>query len=134
MPEPVIYIRGTPGLLDSDRVSPSASVLRDLRAVASLSDEQITAIRQRLSEVPGFLDPKTLATTVETIVAEQETVRAIQRVLRNVAPDDVEGFIKFLEKPTEGGGLEEPVLKRLRSILPVLVQPYPALLLSLIHI
>ncbi len=128
MPEPVIYIRGF--RLPSDSASADSSMLADLKAVSTLSDDETKTLRQRLSQVKGFLDPKALAAEVRRAVKVEGTARSVQTTLQYLEPKDTKRFVKWLAergKQEKDFPLSEAELARLGEILPNLIQPYPAL-------
>lgn len=104
-------------------------MLADLKEVASLSDTDVKALSQRLTDAKGFLDPKTLAATIRQVVREEDTAQSVQRTLRNLEPDDVEPLLKVLSdrKQKKDLSLEQGVLDKLGQVLPKLIQAYPAL-------
>lgn len=129
MPDPVIYIRGLPPGIDSTSAADS-SMLADLKAVATLSDDESKTLRERLSQVKGFLDPKTLAAEVRRVVKVEGTARSVQRALQNLNPKHIKRLVKSLAergKKEKDFPLDEAEFVRLGKILPNLIQPYPAL-------
>ncbi len=129
MPEPVIYIRGLHLPLDSTSAADSA-MLTDLKAVSTLSDDETNTLRERLSQVKGFLDPKALAAEVRRTIKVEGTARSVQTTLQNLEPKDTKRLVERLGergKQEDGFPLSEAELAKLREILPNLIQPYPAL-------
>ncbi len=127
MPEPVIYVRGLP--LPSDGAGDS-SMLADLKNVSTLSDEESNTLRERLSRVKGFLDPKALAAEVRRTIKVEETARSVQSALQNLKPKDTKRWVESLAergKQEKDFPLNEAELARLGEILSNLIQPYPAL-------
>ena len=125
MSEPVIYIRGLRPPSDSD-----PSMLADLKAVSTLSDDEANTLRERLSRVKGFLDPKTLAAEVRRVIKVEGTARSVQTTLQNLDPKDTKRLVENLAergKQEKDFLLNKAELARLGEILPNLIQPYPAL-------
>lgn len=128
MPEPVIYVRGFRPPFDSSGAD--SSMLADLKAVSTLSDSESNALRERLSQVKGFLDPKALAAEVRRTIKVEETARSVQTTLQNLEPKDTKPLVKGLAergKQEKDFPLSEAELARLGEILPNVIQPYPAL-------
>ena len=130
MPEPVIYIRGglrSPGDLAS---TADPGIMAHLKAVSTLSADETKALHERLSQTKGFLDPRALAAEVRRTVKVEETALSVLTTLQNLGPEDTKGLVEGLavrgekEKDFPLGKTE---LTRLSEILPVLIQPYPAL-------
>jgi hypothetical protein len=126
MPEPIIYIRGSPSRLVGFADNPDA--LADLGAVAGLSLDQVTEIHDRLARATGFLGPRALAAAIRDLIPDDNSVRAVQRVLQNLDPADVKRLLDALSERRKKPDfpLNEDTLTRLGSILPTLVQRYPA--------
>jgi len=128
MAETVIYIRGIhprpERLIDDERF------INDLRAVASLSDDQVNALRQKLSEAEGFLSPATLKKSVREFIQKPDTLNALHRIVRSLKPKDAEQVLKDLDQKGKEGKpqFDTDVLDRVKNILTKLVQPYPALI------
>ena len=125
MSEPVIYIRGLRPPSDSD-----PSMLADLKAVSTLSNDEANTLRARLSRVKGFLDPKTLAAEVRRVIKVEGTARSVQTALQNLEPKDTRRFVENLAKRGKQEKdflLNKAELARLGEILPNLIQAYPAL-------
>lgn len=128
MPDPVIYVRGFPLGLGGPSEA-HHTMLEDLKAVSGLADAQVEAIRKRLLETKGFLSTPRLLALIRDVVNDENTARSVQRAVRNLAPSEVESFLKNL---SGGDGdkrprLEKDILDELRKKLPRLIQPYPAL-------
>jgi len=128
MPEPVLYMRGFPSPFTGPSPA-SPAMLQDLQAVAGLSEDQVSAIRKRLTEAVGFLGPKALLDLLRELLPEEATARSVQRTVRNLDPDDVEPLLKTLAqpRPDEESTLDQAAVTGLRQILPRLIRPYPAL-------
>ena len=128
MPDPVFYIRGI-AVPPVDNFASSPEALADLKLVATLSDDLVSKLRDRLSAAEGFLDPKKLAATVRSLIKSESTALAVHRTLQSLAPSDVEQLVKALaqrQQEEEDVPLDESELGRLRKVLPALVQPCPA--------
>ena len=129
MSEPVIYFRGFPTSLLG--LAADSDALADLKLIANLPEERVDALRQRVLEARGFLDPKALTAIIHEVVRDENAAGSIQRALRNVSPENVKQLLSALsEKHREKKEfpLDEGNLERLRQILPRLIQPYPALM------
>ena len=127
MPEPVIYIRGLPPL---SAPAADSGMMADLKAVSTLSDDETNTLRERLSRVKGFLDPKALAAEVRRTIKVEGTARSVQTALRNLEPKDTKRLVESLAergRQEKDFPLNEAELARLGEILPNLIQPYPAL-------
>lgn len=125
MSESVIYIRGLRPPSDSD-----LSMLADLKAVSTLSDDETNTLRERLSQVKGFLDPKTLAAEIRRTIKVEGTARSVQTTLQNLEPKDTKRLVENLAergKQEKDFLLNKAELARLGEILPNLIQRYPAL-------
>lgn len=129
MPEPVIYIRGIrPPFVDAASVD--AAMLADLKSVATLGDESVSALRDRLSAAEGFLDPKTLSATLCSVIEDESTALSVQRTMQNLSPSDVERLAEALtqrQEEEEDFLLDKNELDRLHKTLSALVRPYPAM-------
>jgi hypothetical protein len=121
MPEPVFYMRGFG--------DPAASrgMLEDLKAVAGLTDSQVDSIRKRLLDARGFLSHAGLLTVIGNVITDERVAQSVRRAVRNLDSNAVQPFLNSLSAQDEEPRLDEPILKRLREILPCLVQSYPAL-------
>lgn len=128
MPEPVLYIRGLPQA-PIEALATNPAMLEDLQALAGVSDEQVAALRKRLSEAKGFLDPRALRVVVRSVTQDDTTSEAVWKALRHLGPEDVERLLHALSerRGEKDFPLEEAVLDRLRQALPALIQPYPAM-------
>jgi len=105
-------------------------MLADLKAVSTLSDDESNTLRERLSHVKGFLDPKALAAEVRRTIKVEGTARSVQTALRNLEPKDTKRLVESLAergRQEKDFPLNEAELARLGEILPNLIQPYPAL-------
>lgn len=129
MPEPVIYVRGFGGAPRVEALATSSDVLADLTVVAGLSDDDVNALSKRLSEATGFFDPNSLLEAVRGLIGDEGAAQSVRRVLRNLGPKDVRKLLDTLSKrrAEEDFPLDEGTLERLHKLLPVLLQPYPAL-------
>ena len=128
MPGQVLYMRGF-ARPPMDRYAASPGVRDDLKAVAGLSDDQVSAVQEQLSDAKGFLAPKSLLALLREAIGDDGPARSLQRAMRNLGPEDIEPLLKALSQPQpdEESPLEEGVVKRLGEILPRLIQAYPAL-------
>lgn len=105
-------------------------MLADLKAVSTLSDDETNTLRKRLSQVKGFLDPKTLAAEVRRTIKVEGTARSVQTTLQNLEPKDTKRLVENLAergKQEKDFLLNKAELARLGEILPNLIQAYPAL-------
>ena len=129
MPEPVFYARGFQPTFSTD-ADANPRMMADLKAVSTLSDDEVTSLCERLSQVKGFLDPKTLATEVRQVIKVEGTARSVLATLRSLEPEYTKRLVESL---TERGKrdanfpLNEAELDRLGAVLQKLIQPYPAL-------
>ena len=128
MAEPVLFIRGFPQPLFGHPAA-NEELLNDLQAVIGLSDTQLGKLYKHLTEAQGFLDPRSLLTTIQGVVEDSNTAETLRRVLRNIAPSQVERVLTFLEekRKEENFPFDKTQLERLKRILISLIQPYPAL-------
>ncbi len=128
MPEPVIYIRGFRPPVDT--ASADATMLADLKAVSTLTDDETNTLRERLSQFKGFLDPMALADEVQRVIKVGSTARSVQTTVQNLDAKDAKRLVESLAergKQDKDFPLSEVELGRLGAILPKLIQPYPAL-------
>ncbi len=129
MPEPVFYARGFQPTFATD-ADANPRMMADLKAVSTLSEDEVTSLCERLSQVKGFLDPKTLATEIRRVIKVEGTARSVLATLRSLEPEYTRRLVEGL---TERGKhdtnfpLNEAELDRLGEILQKLIQPYPAL-------
>ncbi len=129
MSEPVIYIRGLSPPVDRGSAA-DAQMMADLKAVSTLTDDDTNTLRERLSQVKGFLAPKTLGAEVRRTIKTEGTARSVPTLLQNLEPKDTKRLVESLaerRKQEKDLLLSEAELVRLGEILPNLVQPYPAL-------
>ena len=128
MPEPVVYIRGYQLPL-SGTLTANKEMMNDLKTVASIDDDQVWTISQRLSQAQGFLDPATLLATIREAIDDLNAAEALQRVLRAFTPSDIEQLIQGLEKQKarEDFPFEQENFNRLKKALQELIKPYPGL-------
>ena len=70
MPESIIYLRGFPPPLTEYQIN-FEPMVQDLKAIAGLGDDEVEALRHRLSETEGFLDPKTLLATIREVIGDE---------------------------------------------------------------
>jgi len=129
MPEPVMFIRGFPQSLFDSNPAANKPLVEDMKTIADLSDEQVAAICQRLEEATGFLDPKTLLSTILQAVQDAKVAEAVRGALRNLTPPGVERMVVGLAMGLEDKGFpfDQKTLDRLKHVLGKLIQPYPAL-------
>lgn len=126
MAEPVFYIRGLPqALFEATPEGP----LNDLKAIIDLSDGLLDKLCKHLSEAQGFLNPKDMLATIQTIVEDSDLAKAVQRVIINVKPSQVGQMVTFLEEKSKDKDppLDQAEFKRLKQILDILIKPYPSL-------
>ncbi len=127
MTEPVLYIRGSTQLLSFETMP--EELLDDLKAIIDLSDEMLAELHKHLTEAEGFLDPRVLLATIQGVVKDQNTTKAVRRVLRNISPSQVERMVTSLDEKSKEKGFpfDQAQLKRLKKILKELIRPYPSL-------
>jgi len=128
MLESVIYFRGFPTSLHG--LAADSDALADFKLVANLPEEKVNALRQRLLEARGFLDPKALTAIVHEVLRDENAAGSIQRALRNLSPENVKQLLSALseqQREQKDFPLDKGDLGRLHQILPTLIQPYPAL-------
>ncbi len=127
MTEPVLYIRGSTQFLSFETIP--EELLDDLTAIIGLSDEMLAELHKHLTEAEGFLDPKALLATIQGVVKDQNTTKAVRRVLRNISPSQVERMVTSLDEKSKEKGFpfDQAKLERLKQILKNLIRPYPAL-------
>lgn len=103
--------------------------LNDLKAIIDLSDEILEKLCKHLSEVQGFLNPKDLLATIQTIVEDSNAAKAAQRIIINVRPFQVGQMVTFLEEKSKEKDFpfDQAQFKRLKQILKNLIRPYPSL-------
>lgn len=126
MPEPIIYIRGLQPPI-ADQLLANPDMIRDLKVIAELSDDKLPLLRQKLFEIGGFLDPKTLLVQIREIVEDPNMAESIRRALRVLTSNDVEPLLISIEKNREEKRslIDQNAIDRLKYILPELIQPYP---------
>lgn len=129
MKEPVFYIRGFPETFSPENPPAKDELIRDLKTINSLSDEDITKLHNNLKEVKGFLDPKALLVILQGVVKRSEIAAALRRILRNIGPSQVDRVIKILEDDLkqENPSFNQDETQRLKQILKKLIRAYPAL-------
>jgi hypothetical protein len=101
----------------------------DLKAIIDLSDGLLDKLYKHLSEAQGFLNPKALLETIQTIVEDSNAAKAAQRIIINVRPSQVGQLVTFLEEKSKDKDFpfDQAQLKRLKQILKNLIRPYPSL-------
>ncbi len=127
MAEPVFYIRGLPQALFE---ATPEGMFNDLKAIIDLSDELLDKLCKHLSEAQGFLNPKDLLATIQTIVEDSNVAKAAQRIIINVRPSQVGHMLTFLEdksKEEKDFPFDQAQRKRLKQKLDILIRPYPSL-------
>ncbi len=104
-------------------------LVEDLKAIISLSDGKLAELHRHLTEAKGFLAPKALLATIQTVAKDQNVGKAMQRVLRNIGPSQVERVITFLDewRNEKDFPFDQAQLERLKRILKKLILPYPSL-------
>ena len=127
MPDPVMFIRGFPTVLEQP--SASESMMGDLKVIADLSHEQIERLRNHLIEADQFLDPKTLLATISEALQDTKSAEAVSTAIRFLTPPTTARVLADLEQNLgkKGFPFDQAKLDRLKQILCELIQPYPAL-------
>lgn len=127
MAEPVFYIRGLPQP-PSFEASPEG-LFNDLGAIIDLSDETLKKLCKHLSEAKGFLNPKALLTTIQTIIKDSSVAKAAQRIIINIRPFQIGHVITFLEGQSKESEFpfDPKQFERLKQILKDLIRPYPSM-------
>lgn len=127
MPEPILYIRGFPPTLSFETVPDD--LLDDFKVIISLPDKVIAELCKLLSEVQGFLNPKALLETIQTIIKDTNTAKVVQRVIINISPSQFERMKKYLDEKSKekGSSFDQKQFERLNQVLKILIQPYPSL-------
>jgi len=128
MVDQVFYIRGVPEQIRFESLP--EGLLDDLKAILGLSDDKVDELYKHLSEARGFLDPKALLATIQTVVKDKNSAAAVRRVLRNISLSQVERLITSLEersKKEKDFAFGREQIDRLEQILKKLVRPYPSL-------
>ena len=127
MTEPILYIRGSTQWMSFETMP--EELLDDLKAIIGLSDEMLAELHKHLTEAEGFLDPKAMLATIQGVVKDQNTTKAVWRVLRNISPSQVERMVTSLDEKSKEKGFpfDQAKLERLKQILKKLIRPYTAL-------
>jgi hypothetical protein len=128
MTEPVLYIRGFPQSF-FEHPTAKKEMMEDLKAIIGISDEKLDELYKHLNKVKGFLDPKALLATIQKVVEDSNSAEAVQRILINIGPYQVERMVTILKEwqEEEDFPFDQANLKRLKQILKNLIRPYPAL-------
>jgi len=128
MTEPVLYIRGFPQPT-FEHPTAKEGMVKDLKAIIGLSDGKLAELHKHFNEAKGFLDPKALLATIQKVVEDSNAAEAVQRVLINIGPYQVERIVTILKEgqKEEDFPFDQAKLKRLKQILKNLIRPYPAL-------
>lgn len=136
MPQPVLYMRGYPqpsiymrGYPPGEDVQSQKEMVDDLVLIADLKPELLEEVSQRLSAIPGFLEPARLHEMLQELTKDSRVAEALVRALRSIEPDHREEFLASLEHlpREESGELDSQRLARLKDNLAKLVQPYAAM-------
>ncbi len=131
MAEPVFIMRGltSPSPFSEEVLRQSTDMQADLKAVAGLPQEQVLALKKRLSEAEGFLDLTKLRAIVREVVADDKTAQSVWTTLWNLQSRDVEQALRlFQEKGAKKDfPFDDSVIGRLKTNLPALIRSYPAL-------
>jgi hypothetical protein len=127
MGDPVLYIRGHPQALSFETVP--EGLLDDLKAIISLSEDTLDKLYKQLSEAQGFLNPKALREIIHKNVEDSNAAKAVQRIIININPSQVERMVTSLEEKCkeEDFPFDQTQLERLKKILRNLIRPYPSL-------
>lgn len=127
MPEPILYMRGFPPSFSVDPVP--EGLLDDFKLIIGLSDNVIDELCKHLSKVQGFLNPKVLLETIEVIVEDTNTAKAVQGIIINISPSQFERMKKYLDEMVKEKDfpLDQKQIQRLKQVLGNLIQPYPSL-------
>lgn len=129
MPEPVFYMRGfrVPGMVPII----SQPMVDDLLVVANLEKDQVSRLASSLRQADGFLGPERLRGTIKEVLAGEEQVDPIFRVLQNITeadlPELLQGLAEWRQAEDNRTRLPEVEFQRLKECLPRLLQSYPAL-------
>lgn len=128
MTEPVLYIRGFPQAI-FEHPTAKKEMMEDLKAIIGISDEKLDELYKHLNKAKGFLDPKALLATIQRIVEDPNAAEAVQGILLNISPYQVERMITNLKEGQEEEGFpfDQAKFERLKQILKQLIRPYPAL-------
>ncbi len=128
MPEPVFYMRGMQHLRER---SVSSEMVSDLKAVKHISPDLLEQIAKTLSAVEGFLEPSGLNPRLRSVVADNEPIDSLRRVILNIKSEDVDDLLKRLRSIRESDPDDFPLsiedLDELADRLPRLLKPIPAL-------
>lgn len=127
MSEPVVYMRGFPSF--TERPTSRPELIDDLKAIATLPDELIGALRERLTKADGFLAPAALRALVLDAVQAERGADAVQRVLRNLDSSSLKKLLAALneEREEKDFPFDQATFDRLKQNLTKLIQTYPAL-------
>ncbi len=128
MPESVVYIRGFSPPTDGASADPN--MLADLKAVSTLSEDEVVSLCAQLSQAKGFLDSKALAAEVCRTVKDQKIARSVHTTLCNLGPEHTTRLVQGLAervRQREDLPLTQADIDRLAEILSKLIMPYPAL-------
>ena len=124
-----MFFRGFRELMHEQSPLASEDQVEDLKMISRLSDEEVAAVRERLSRAQGFLDPKALLVALREAVQDPKVAAAIRRALLILSPSGAKRMMASLEdeRQQEGFPFEEATFGRLKKVLGELIQPYPAL-------
>lgn len=127
MPEPVMYMRGFPSFPEYPVAS--GDMVDDLKAVAGLSDDQASEIRQHLAKADLFLSPRTLLAAIRKVIQDPKLSEAVRRAIQNLNPSQTKRIISGLEQNLgdKGFPFDQATFDRLKQVLGELIQTYPAL-------
>ena len=125
MPDPVFIVRGLPSSAD---IADHPDMVRDLAAVADLDGTQLKNLQERLSAASGFMNPENLSSIIRESISDHEIVGAVDRLIRNIAPNSVDKLLAALEQKSsdEDSTLNTEVLEKLKKTLPGLLDSVPA--------
>ena len=128
MTEQVLYIRGFPHSI-FEHPTAKKEMMEDLKAIIGISDEKLEELHKHLNKAKGFLDPKALLATIQKVVEDPNAAEAVQGILLNISPYQVERMITILKEGQEEEEFpfDQAKIERLKQILKNLIQPYPAL-------
>lgn len=104
-------------------------MLSDLLALAGVPDDMLSALCTELRDQAGFCGPERLGQTVSGIVSEGRLAKALQRILLNVEPGNVDRIVRMLRlwreaSPENRKKLSEDLLSTIESKLHLVTESY----------
>lgn len=131
MPDQMILLHCPLESLPESMLVPK-EMLSDLLALADVPDDMLSPLSTELRDQAGFCGPERLGQTVGGIVLEGRLAKALQRILLNVEPGNVDRIVRMLRlwreaSPENRKKLSEDLLSTIESKLRLVAGSYPSL-------